>query len=198
MTNASPFERIGTRERQRQETRARLLQAAISEFSARGFDRTSVADIARAANVSRPAFYAHFPTKEHVLFELQWKLELELCDRISGAPTLRSALDELATFMVDLLESEEYAGVAPDMFRLNTRPGNDALIQAQPFPLIEELGRLFAKGAERGELRAGLSPERAPLLCMTGIFGYIAAGNPDWDRRAEIQTMAHLYLADDA
>ncbi len=93
MTEASPFERVGARERQRQETRARLFQAAISEFSARGFDRASVADIARAANVSRPAFYAHFPTKEHVLLELQWKLELELTDRIRRAQSLRSALD---------------------------------------------------------------------------------------------------------
>ena len=75
---ASPFERPSAREIQRQRTRARLFEAALAEFARTGFDRASVAEIARAADVSRPSFYFHFPTKEHVLLELQSCKEFQL------------------------------------------------------------------------------------------------------------------------
>ena len=78
MSATSPFDRAGARERRRRRTRTRLYEEALAEFARVGFDRASVADIARAAGVSRPAFYFHFPTKEHVLLELQWHKEQEL------------------------------------------------------------------------------------------------------------------------
>ena len=59
--------RSGVRERQRAATRERLFAAALAEFRRNGFERANVAEIARAAGVSRPSFYAHFPTLDHVL-----------------------------------------------------------------------------------------------------------------------------------
>jgi AcrR family transcriptional regulator len=49
------------------ETRERLLRAAVSVFAQRGYDGTRVADIARAANVSNGALYAHFGSKAELL-----------------------------------------------------------------------------------------------------------------------------------
>ena len=73
----SPFARVGMRERQRAATRERLYEAALEEFRNKGFERANVSEIARAAGVSRPSFYAHFPTLDHVLFELGWRLALQ-------------------------------------------------------------------------------------------------------------------------
>jgi hypothetical protein len=133
-----------------------------------------------------------------VLLELQWKLELELSDRIRRIQTLRSALEELSAGMVDLLESEEYPGVVRDMFRMNARPSMDPLIEAQPFPLIEELARIFAEGAERGELRAGLSPRARTTAVYDQHTRLHSCSPPDWDRRADVRAITQLYLADDA
>src|SRR5690606_7414403 len=96
----SPFVRIGARERQRAATRERLFEAALAEFRGRGFERASVARIARAARVSRPSFYAHFPTLDHVLFELAWRLSLRIVRALEGAAGLRETLDRLADGLI--------------------------------------------------------------------------------------------------
>ena len=47
----------------------------MTEFRRVGVERASIGRIAETAGVSRPSFYFHFPTKDHVLLELQWTLE---------------------------------------------------------------------------------------------------------------------------
>lgn len=46
--------------------RQRLLDAAMATFLQFGFRKTSMEEIARAANVSRQGLYLHFPTKEEL------------------------------------------------------------------------------------------------------------------------------------
>jgi AcrR family transcriptional regulator len=48
------------------EKRSRILEAALEKFSAYGIARTSMADIAAAADMSRPALYLHFRNKEEI------------------------------------------------------------------------------------------------------------------------------------
>jgi AcrR family transcriptional regulator len=52
--------------------------------------------------VSRPSFYFHFPTKEHVLLELQWLEERTVASRLEHARSRRESLDELAEGLIDL------------------------------------------------------------------------------------------------
>lgn len=51
-------------------TRARLLDAALTSFSARGFHGTGTRDIAEAAGMSPNAVYTHYRTKEELLYQL--------------------------------------------------------------------------------------------------------------------------------
>ncbi|MBF6278650.1 TetR family transcriptional regulator [Nocardia sp. 852002-51101_SCH5132738] len=51
-------------------TRARLLDAALTSFAARGFHGTSTRDLAEAMGMSPNAVYTHFRTKEELLFQL--------------------------------------------------------------------------------------------------------------------------------
>jgi AcrR family transcriptional regulator len=52
------------------ETKRSLVAAAMALWRAHGYARTTVADICRAAGVSKALFYFYFPRKEHVLFEV--------------------------------------------------------------------------------------------------------------------------------
>jgi AcrR family transcriptional regulator len=52
-----------------EQTRRTLQRCALELFTERGFDRTTVEDIARAAGVSHMTFFRHFPTKESVLLD---------------------------------------------------------------------------------------------------------------------------------
>jgi AcrR family transcriptional regulator len=52
------------------ETKRSLIQAAMALWRANGYACTTVADICRAAGVSKALFYFYFPRKEDVLFEV--------------------------------------------------------------------------------------------------------------------------------
>ena len=58
-----------------------LLEAALEAFVDRGYEGTSVADLARATDLSKAAFVYHFSSKEELLFELSTPL-LEDLDQV--------------------------------------------------------------------------------------------------------------------
>ena len=51
-------------------THRRIFEAALALFQEHGFDGVGIAQIAAAAGVSVPTFYAHYPSKEHVIMRL--------------------------------------------------------------------------------------------------------------------------------
>jgi AcrR family transcriptional regulator len=55
-------------EQRRADQRRRLVRAAVDEFAARGYHRTSVEDIVRRARTSRTAFYAFFDNREDAMY----------------------------------------------------------------------------------------------------------------------------------
>src|SRR3954468_5326405 len=59
----------GLRERKKRQTREAIADAAMRLFHARGFDAVTVAEVARAADVSEKTVFNHFPTKEDLVFE---------------------------------------------------------------------------------------------------------------------------------
>jgi AcrR family transcriptional regulator len=56
------------RERKRQRTREAIIDAAIELFESHGYDRTTVADIAAAADIGTRTFFSYFASKDEVLF----------------------------------------------------------------------------------------------------------------------------------
>lgn len=69
--------RVGTRAKRKAEVRAAIVRAALRLFRRRGFDETTVDEIAAAAGVSRRTFFRYFERKEVVAFP--WHAErLEL------------------------------------------------------------------------------------------------------------------------
>ena len=53
-----------------EETRAKIMEAAIKLFSTRGYNKASVDDICKEAGISKGAFYHHFETKQALFLAL--------------------------------------------------------------------------------------------------------------------------------
>jgi AcrR family transcriptional regulator len=60
----------GRREEKRRQTHDRIFDEAMRLFRERGFDAVAVGDIASAAGVSVPTFYAHYESKDHLILAL--------------------------------------------------------------------------------------------------------------------------------
>ena len=185
----------GRRERQVDATRARLFEAAIAEFRRVGFARANVARIAREAGVSRPSFYFHFPTTQHVLLELQWLEERALVARLERARSLREALHELAEGLIELEARLGDSELFRDLLAITARRPAGLPIDEQPFPTVGALARHFGEAAARGELRAGLAADAAARICLTSVFGLlIALPSEPAQRRADLGLLFSLYL----
>lgn len=195
----SPFARAGARERQRAATRERLFEAALAEFRSVGFGRASVSHIAAAASVSRPSFYAHFPTLDHVLFELAWRLAVGVVRRLEGAGDLRTTLDRLADALIEAERAVGDAALFREMISVFARRSPAPDLDPSRIPLLDDLLRRFALAREAGELRGGMPAEQAARLCLSGVFGHLLGvdASPD-ERRAELRALFALYLADRA
>jgi len=89
----------GLRERKKQQTRELLAETARRLFTERGFERVSVAEIARAADVSEKTVFNYFPTKEDLVY---WRLESfedELLETIRSREAGESVLDAFGRFV---------------------------------------------------------------------------------------------------
>jgi AcrR family transcriptional regulator len=59
---------VSLRDRKRARTRQALVEAAATLFEERGFEATTIADIAAAAEIGTRTFFSYFPAKEDLLF----------------------------------------------------------------------------------------------------------------------------------
>ena len=95
------------REAKRLQTRERLMGAAIAEFKRSGMAEADVGAIVAAAGVAHGTFFFHFPTKEHVLLELERREEDRIAKQfgqfLAVAPTTwPSALNEAVRLVLGL------------------------------------------------------------------------------------------------
>ena len=98
---------MGLRERKKEQTRRAIEDAAFRLFAERGFQATTVADIADAADVAPRTFFAYFPSKEDVLFADFDETFEALAARLRGRPPGESTFDALRDWITGLLPDME-------------------------------------------------------------------------------------------
>jgi AcrR family transcriptional regulator len=108
----------GLRERKKQQTRRAIYEAAMKLFAERGFEATTIADIAAAADISPRTFFSYFSSKEEAVFP-SFDAALEAFDRaLRERPPGTTALDALRDFIQRA--AGEYMN-SPEHIRLEAR-----------------------------------------------------------------------------
>src|SRR3954454_9218805 len=86
----------------------RLREAALQLYVERGFEQTTVADIAARAGLTARTFFRYFADKREVLFDGSRRLQQTMLDGLGNAPAnasaieaIAAALDATAEFFVD-------------------------------------------------------------------------------------------------
>lgn len=169
------------REAQRLETRARLFDAAVAEFGKSGLAGADVSAIVRAAGVARGTFYFHFPTKEHVLVELERAEEAKIVAKLA---TIANSPNDLGSILSELVRQVLAAErrLSPVVFRdmlglhfTATRPVEDELGK---HPLAEFVIAAIARAQSAGRVARDGDPGDLGVIFMTGLFALLATAGP--------------------
>jgi AcrR family transcriptional regulator len=84
---------VGLRQRKKQQTRELIADTARRLFAERGFDRVTVAEVARSANVSEVTVFNYFPSKEDLLYGGMQFFEERLLDAVRNRQPGESVLE---------------------------------------------------------------------------------------------------------
>ncbi len=191
---ASPSQR----QKQRDDTRERIYQAALGEFRRVGFSSAQIPRVAEAAGVARGTFYFHFPSKEHVLLEVAERAQAVVALEL-GALKGTAPVGRVLTRLVDVITGVDAmlgeANLLRDVLSMYVRAPIDEDSSDQPLGVLEELTDHLAAAMERGELRRDLAPDRLAVTVLASIFGVmITHQRPDTDRHAELVLLIDLLL----
>ncbi|ORJ58487.1 TetR/AcrR family transcriptional regulator [Mycobacterium simiae] len=163
------------REAQRLQTRARLFDAAVAEIAQSGLAGADVAAIAAATGVSRGTFYFHFPTKEHVLLELERAEEAKIVAKLAASRTAGGLRSMLTMLIRQILAAEERLGpvVFRDMLALHfsaTRPIED---ETAEHPLAGFVIAAIEDARAAGCVRRDADAAELGVIFMTGLFALL-------------------------
>jgi AcrR family transcriptional regulator len=168
-------DRPSARETKRLQTRERLMGAAIAEFKRAGLTAADVGAIVAAAGVAHGTFFFHFPTKEHVLLELERREEERVAKQLARyaakTPDLGSVLREAVRLVVGL-ERRLGAPLFKDFLALHfsqTRPTDESA----EHPLVVRAAHEIERAQERGEVDPGVDPMNAAVFFLLGLYALL-------------------------
>lgn len=161
-----------------------ILDTALRLFGENGYEKTSVADIAKEIGVAQGLCYRYFPSKE-ALFDsaidqyadvlVKQFVSLKGDDR----KTLRQTIEETPLFVED--ENEPYY---PVFHGAENRKFHDQLalkVCEKLVPLVEQLLR---QARQKGEIQLD-DTQAAAAFCVYGQLGILLADNLTQEEKSE-------------
>jgi TetR/AcrR family transcriptional regulator, cholesterol catabolism regulator len=177
--------RIGRRERKKLEVERRIRDAALRLFHDKGYEATTVEEIAELADVAKGTFFNYFPRKDALLEALAEDLAGELLDELgpveSWRGTAREQLLRLFLRLGDLVARDPELSkvmIIENMRRFWMRAEADPLEQE-----FHELVRaVLTRAVERGEIEARADVASGARLFdaayVTTMIEWLKAGAP--------------------
>jgi AcrR family transcriptional regulator len=199
---ARPAPRPGLRERKKRRTRDTLLRTALELFTTQGYERTTVDEIAEAAEVSQRTFFRYFPGKEEAAFAVQALAEEHFLAALRSRPPHEAPMEALRRAVLegwDTLREAVESVVPVELYLRMYR-----LIESTPVLLAAHLRRsaeieerLACLLAEREGVDVATDPR--PRLAVAVFGGVMRVTERQWSTGedfslAAIRTLTAAYL----
>jgi AcrR family transcriptional regulator len=174
-------QKLGLRERKKQQTREKIAQVALRLFAERGYDHTTLAEIAEAADVAPRTIFAYFESKEDILLCGERSFLDDLERRLNQRPAGTTTVDALREFLSEIPPQDE-----EDLLRKKVMSENPELqmkahaghTRLEPM-LAESIAKdLGAKPDDLQPMLAAASVTAAFISVRDRIFAAEAGGEP--------------------
>jgi AcrR family transcriptional regulator len=174
---------LNLRERKKRRTRDALLRAALELFATRGYEETTVDDIAAAVDVSQRTFFRYFAGKEETAFYVPRLAETQVVEAVRARPPGEAPLEALRRAVLESWDTinetiEEIVPVELHLRVYRVIESTPALLAAhlrRSAELEEELARIIA---EREGLDVDTDPR--PRIIVTLFGGVIRVTERLW------------------
>jgi AcrR family transcriptional regulator len=171
---------------------ARLREAAMALYVERGYEQTTVADIAERAGVTARTFFRHFADKREVLFGGSEQFQARMVEALDNAPETAPPMEAVAAALdavAHLLTDREFSRRRYAVIAANPELRERELIK------LASLSAALADGLRRrgvAELDANLAAEAGVAIFRVGFERWVSES--DGRELAELmrQSLAQL------
>jgi AcrR family transcriptional regulator len=186
--DTSPMPMPGLRERKKRKTRETIVEVALDLFAEKGYEHTTIAEIADAAEISRRTVFAYFPTKEDILFHEKAEWHELLAQALRDRPKDATALDAARDFFVVRLSTHD-----PTLALRKRIVAGDAALQESLRARLASLEQLIIDALAE-ELDAGPDDLRPKMIAaaFTAACGALHDSDAQADGLSPEQALAAL------
>ena len=177
----------GLRERKKQQTRELIADTAQRLFAERGFDSVTVAQVARASNVSEVTVFNYFPTKEDLFYGGMEFFEERLLDAVRERAPGVSVLDAFRRPVLDGLKRLATDETAAVITKAGSLISASPALEAHEREIVARFTRLLADqlieeaGAKAGDVEA-IGVASALMGVQRALVGYVRSSVRDGRR----------------
>jgi Transcriptional regulator len=177
------------REEKKRETVTRIISAAICLFTEKGYEATTVAEIAEKAGIAKGTFFNYFKAKEELLIKFQKALffnELRILNDKPGpyTPSILTLMKEIGDSMEE--NRTEMRLALQRFLTTHTSESDKNGMMAKAESMIP----LFEKGQQSGEFTTAIQPAAMARTAMQVYLGALVS----WSTGSENDSLGEQLL----
>lgn len=194
-----PLKKSSRRQMQKDETRRIILASAYSLFGLKGYEKTTMRELAEHADVGLGTIFKHFPDKPSLLinsFREDIQAIIQNCFNTLPQTNIKMQLAHVATELYHFLGHNPLFSRTLIKESLFLQENHNELLHVEGMFLIDKIEKLFQDAIDRTELDPSTDCSTAALTCMSFFLLGLIGGLRSSEFDVKKQTLLFASLLD--